>query len=139
MLRANQAIPAQRVLVVEELEGVAAAINDVHHQRPTALVVVEAQTPPTASARLFDLIDRVQPQQALAVLAVAFLGAAFVFGDLGAFEENLVDDAQDAAPLGQDSQAVEAVEALTRAIADLAKLLLQGVQLREVQVAAVVD
>src|SRR4051794_28445167 len=138
VLRAEYELALQQVLMVDELQGVAAAVGDVYLQRPPGRAA-QAQPAPAAPCRLGQVIDGPQPQQALAAVAVAALGGRLILGDARADVQDLADQAHDRAALGQDSQAVEALVALAEAVADLAEVWVHRGEAGVVQLAAVVQ
>jgi len=111
MLGADDILPAQVLLTVQELKGVAAPIADVD--------------PPLRGRRPLQGLDRMDPQQRLAAFPVAPLRDGFPIRDCWPAVEDLVDQAEDGTIGGGDRQTVVAEEALAGAIADLAELRVQ--------------
>ena len=111
------------VLELQELEEVGAPVTDVN---------VAA-----AGGGGADGLAGLLPQAAFAVLAGAAVGARLLGGDVGAAVEGLVEQAEHAAALGLDGQAVVAEQAAGVAVAQLAQVG-QG-EAGEVQLGAVME
>lgn len=120
----HQEVPPELDFAVEEFEGVAAPVADVH--------------PTLARCQRLQVRHALQPQQRLAILPVPPLRDGLSGRHLGADMQDLVDQAQDGLVRG-DRQAVVTEVALAKALAELAQMGVQGRVAGEIQFGGVMQ
>ena len=109
--------------MVVKFERVAQAVADVH--------------PQLALRSRLQAVDAAQPQQTLAVLALALLDGRLAGEHVRTHVQDLMDEAEDLAAVRIDGQAVVADITAAMAVADLAEFVAQGRVAGEVEFGAV--
>ena len=112
------------VQIVEELEAIAATVEDIDQTQPLGQPF---QSLLFAHIRdhLARSLSTVRPEQGFAIFTFAALGRSLALGSIGSVVKLLSEQAKDTPGVGDHDQAVMALETSPSAVADLAELIVQ--------------